>query len=89
MGVVPYTKNQPLGAGGISLRNIVVLLPLGRSQYSLFLHLFRVPSSVTDSGTLIRPRPYDTNTSSLFTFTYYLASGCPSPTVRMINIEQN
>ena len=35
-----------------------------------------------------QPRPYDTNTSSLFTFTYYLASGCPSPTVRMINIIQ-
>ena len=44
--------------GGISLRNIVVLLPLERSQYSLFLHLFRVPLSVTDSGTLIRPLPF-------------------------------
>ena len=42
----------------MSLRNIVVLLPLERSQYSLFLHLFRVPLSVTDSGTLIRPRPF-------------------------------
>ena len=38
------------------LRNIVVLLPLGRSQYSLFLHLFRVPSSAPGSGTLIRLR---------------------------------
>ena len=31
-----------------------------------------------------QPRPYDTNTSSLFTFTYYLAAGGrgdPSPTI--------
>ena len=44
--------------GGISLRNIVVLLVWNTSQYSLFLHLIRVPLSVPDSGTLIRPRPY-------------------------------
>ena len=40
----------------LHLRNIVVLLPLGRSQYSLFLHLIRVPSSFTEGGTLIRLR---------------------------------
>ena len=40
------------------LRNIVVLLPLERSQYSLFLHLIRVPSSAPGSGTLIRQIGY-------------------------------
>ena len=41
-----------------SLKNIVVLLPVSRSQYSLFFQLIRVPSSVPDSGTLVRPTPY-------------------------------
>ena len=40
----------------LHLRNIVVLLVWSTSQYSLFLHLIRVPSSFTEGGTLIRPR---------------------------------
>ena len=37
------------------LRNIVVLLPLERLQYSLFLHQLRVPFSSAGSGTRICP----------------------------------
>ena len=73
-GVVPYTKIVCVYTGGetpplrytpfsllpppFSLKNIVVLLPLVRSQYSLFFQLIRVPSSVPDSGTLVRPNAY-------------------------------
>ena len=49
-----------------ALRNIVVLLPLERSQYSLFLHLIRVPSSATGSGTLIRPNPFFLSENGVF-----------------------
>ena len=59
--LVERVRNRRIGVfrrwqGVRHLRNIVVLLPLERSQYSLFLHLFRVPSSAPGSGTLIRLR---------------------------------